>query len=90
MRIVLTWVVGTFLIALIIVSWYITQPLLIQTTLVADMVLDELGTNTTGWEQTKTLNIYVANLWPVPFVLIIFLWMMISSQRTDPESVMYQ
>ena len=90
MNIVMTWVVGTFTIAVIILCWFITQPLLVQTTNTSDMIIDNFGANTTGWEATKTINLYVADLWPVPSILTTPLWIYISSRRTDPESVMYQ
>lgn len=89
MRIVMTWIVGIFLIGTIILTWYVTQPLIVKTTNVSDEIIDSMGANTSGWESTKTINLYVANLWPVPFILIILLWCIISSQRDDPESVIY-
>ena len=90
MNIVMTWVVGLMTISMIILFWYVTQPMIVQTTNVSDSVLDSIGTNTSGWEQTKIINIYVANFWPVPFIIAVLMWMFISSQRTDPESVMYR
>lgn len=89
MRIILVWVVGIFLITVIALTWYVTQPFIIKTTMVCDDVMEDMGQNRTEWENTVTILDYVGNLWPVPIVIAILLWMFISSQREDPESVLY-
>lgn len=89
MRVVVVWLVGIFLISIVMFSWYVTQPLLVQSIQVSDTVMDDTGWNSTQSEQTFTILQYFANLWPIPVVLIIGLWMFISAQREDPESRIY-
>ena len=89
MRIILVWVVGIFLITVIGFTWYVTQPFIVKTTAVCDDIMEDMSQNRTEWENTVTIIDYVANLWPVPIVIAILIWMYISSQREDPESVLY-
>ena len=89
MRIILVWVVGILLISTIAMVWYLTQPMLIMMVQGSSNLLTGLGHNSTRGTQTFTLLEYFVNLWPIPFVLSIGLWMFISSGKEDAESRVY-
>lgn len=55
----------------------------------SETMLINLGRNSTQSSQTFTIQRYFVNLWPVPFVLAIGLWMFISASRFDAESRVY-
>ena len=89
MRIIYVWIVGIFLITVTLSVWYITQPILIRTFAISDATMEANSWNTSQWEQTNIIGIYLSNLWPIPIVLVLLLWMFMSAQREDPYSQVY-
>lgn len=89
MRPVTVWLVGILIISIVMFGWYMTQPILVRSIQISDTIMEDSGWNSSKSDQTFTVLTYLANLWPVPIVLVILLWMYISSQREDPESRLY-
>lgn len=81
----LAWLVAATIIAVVFFAWYITFPMLSQVLGVTEEVVVDMGANTTGSDQTYTISGYLAALWPVPIVLVVILWAVLTGGRRESE-----
>lgn len=89
MRIVLVWIVGLVLIAMVITAWYTAQPLLAYSIDLVDNFMQQTNWNSTRSSQTFTILDFLSLIWGPIIVIAILVWMFISAQRRDVESEIY-
>ena len=77
----LVWVVVTIFI--IMMGWYITQPMLMQTLGLTQNMTEDMNVNTTQSGQTYSLLKRIVVWWGPVFVLILLIFAVVASQRRE-------
>lgn len=80
-RITITWLIAIFLTFVLIGTWYITQPIIVATSNLAEDITEDLAVNRTGTAQTYTLLRLGANVGIPLLIIFIWIWAVISSQH---------
>lgn len=86
MRIILTWIVAFGLTFLLAATWYITQPLLVHTSNLAEGITESGDWNTTGSGQMYDMLRLGANIGIPVVILFVWVWAIASSQASDWRS----
>lgn len=89
MRIVFVWIMGIFLITVIVFAWYVSQPLVYSFAKEANSTITNVSDDATAktkTRQTMTIIMLFNNIWAPILVVLILIWMFLSSQRRDVES----
>lgn len=86
-RAIVTWIYVFIMIGVVIVLWYLTQPIVYTIIDKTAPVAREMGANTTGYEQGISLIGVVNIVWPGFFIILFLIYGFLAS--SEKEGISY-